>query len=247
MIIDVNVNYGNWAFRRLNFDSLRKLEEKLGKNGIDIAFVSHLGGVLNYQEVDEYNEELYKLINKRGNFRFVPIVNLNLADAEEKIEKFKFIKIVPNYHFYSINDKKFHNLFRKISDLKTILFLQLRFEDERNQNPLFKINGVKVEEIKRFASNFPEIKMVTLCAYFNEVVELCKLDNIYSDISFVENYKTLKSLLERVSADKILFGSHTPFLYTEAQIAKIEYSEVGKEEIEKIKYKNILSLIERPF
>jgi predicted TIM-barrel fold metal-dependent hydrolase len=244
MIIDINVHYGNWAFRRLGIDNLKKLEKKLRDNGIELAFVSHIGGVLNYQEVDEYNEELKKKIKGNEHFRFVPIVNLNLADAEEKIEKFKFIKIVPNYHFYSINDKKFQNLFRRASDLKIVLFLQLRFEDERNQNPLFKVQGVNIEEIKRFALDFPEIKIIALCAYFNEAIELCKIDNIYSDISFVENYKTIKSLLNYVPPEKVLFGSHTPFTYLEAQIAKLAYSGIGEEEIEKIKFKNILTLME---
>jgi predicted TIM-barrel fold metal-dependent hydrolase len=242
MIIDVNVHYGNWAFRRFQIDDLRKLERNLLKNGIDIAFISHLGGVLNYQEVNEYNEELYKLIKDKRNFRFVPIVNLNLADAEEKIEKFRCIKIVPNYHFFSINDGKFKKIFRKMSDFKSVLFIQLRFEDERNQNPLFKVQGVGAEEIKKFALDFPEIKIVALCPYFQEATELCKIHNIYCDISFVENYKTIKTLLDYIPADKILFGSHTPFLYTEAQIAKLTYSEVETEEIEKIKHKNILKL-----
>jgi len=242
MIIDVNVNYGIWPFRKFYIDSLKKLEKKLKENKIDFAFISHLGGVLNYQEVEEYNNELYKKIKGNKNFYFVPVINLNLKDAEENIEKFKFIKIVPNYHLYSINDKKFTKIFRKISDLKIVVFLQMRYEDERNQNPLFKVKGMDIEEIKKFASNFPEIKIILLCSYYREAIELCKMENIYSDISFIENYKTIKTLLNYIPADKILFGSHTPFLYTESQIAKIEYAEVKKEEIEKIKYRNILEL-----
>jgi predicted TIM-barrel fold metal-dependent hydrolase len=243
MIIDVNVNYGFWPFRKFHIDNLAKLKKKLKENKIDLAFISHLGGVLNYQEVNEYNEELFRKIKKNNFFYFVPVINLNLKNAEENIEKFKFIKIVPNYHLYSINDRKFLSIFKKISDLKIVVFLQMRYEDERNQNPLFKVKGMDIKEIKKFALNFPEIKIILLCSYFREAVELCKIGNIFSDISFIENYKTIKSLLNYITADKILFGSHTPFLYTESQIAKINFAEVKKEDIEKIKYKNIFSLI----
>jgi len=102
-----------------------------------------------------------------------------------------------------------------------------------------------VEEIKKFALDFPEIKIIILCGYFREVIEVCKIENVYSDISFVESYKTLKSLLKEIPADKILFGSHAPFLYVESQIAKLTYSEIGKEDLEKISSKNILSFFDR--
>ncbi|MGC8976472.1 MAG: amidohydrolase family protein [Candidatus Ratteibacteria bacterium] len=243
MIIDINVNFGTWPFRRFQINDLKKIEKKLKINGIKYAFISHIGGVLNFQEVEEYNEQLYKKIKNQKFFIFVPIVNLNLPDADEKIEKYRLIKIVPTYHFYSLNDKKLIPLFKKISDKKIIIFLQMRYEDERSHNPLFKIDGLEIEEIKKFALEFPEIKIIILCGYFNEIIQLCKIENIYSDISFVENYKTIKSLLNEISSSKILFGSHMPFFYIESEIAKLKYAEIEKEDLKKISYKNAFSII----
>lgn len=242
MIIDINVNYGYWPFRRFQCNSLKKIEKKLYENKIKYAFISHLGGVFNFQEVEEFNEELYKKVKDKKNFYFVPIINLNLPDVEEKIEKYKIIKIVPTYHFYSLNEKKFIPIFKKMTKEKTILFIQMRYEDERSHNPLFKIDGLKLEEIKKFSFEFPEIKKIILCGYFREVVQLCKIENIYSDISFVENYKTIESLLKEIPSSKILFGSHTPFLYIESIIAKLKYSEICREDLEKISYKNAISI-----
>jgi predicted TIM-barrel fold metal-dependent hydrolase len=237
MVIDVNVNYGIWPFRRFEINTVKKIEEKLKKNGIDYAFISHLGCVFNFQEVEEYNKELIEKIKNHRRLNLLPVINPKVCDIEE-IENLKAIKIIPGYHFYSLNDRNFNTLFKKINDKKILLFIQMRYEDERSHHPLFKVKPPALEEIKQFALNFPEIRIILLCGYFNEIVQLCKIENIYSDISFVEHYKTIKSLLCKIPADKILFGSHTPFLYLESQIAKIKYAEVKEEEIEKISFKN---------
>ncbi|MCX8082301.1 MAG: amidohydrolase [bacterium] len=242
MLIDVNVNYGNWPFRRLSINTIKGIEKKLRKNKISKCFISHLGCALNFQEVEEYNEELHKKIKDNKFFCFVPAVNPALTDAEEIIENFRYIKIAPSYHLYSLNDKKFSYLFQKISDKKILVFLQMRYEDERSHNPAFKIGSPSLEEIKNFAVNYPDIKIILLCGYFSEIIQLCKIDNVYSDISFAEYFKTIKSLLKEISPDKLVFGSHTPFLYTEAGIAKLGYAEVEKDIVEKVAYKNIINL-----
>lgn len=242
MIIDVNVHFGYWAFRKLSMGTLREIEKKLKENKISKCFISHLGPVLNFQEVDAFNEELEKKIKNNIFFIFVPIVNPILLNSVEYLEKYKFIKIVPSYHNYSLIDKRFEIFFKNVSDKNIIVFLQMRYEDERSHNPVFKVKSPSIEEIKEFAYNYPEMKMVLLCPYFSEIIHLCKIDNVYSDISFAEHFKTIKALIKDVSEDKILFGSHTPFLYTESEVAKIEYSEVEMEKLEKIMYKNIMKL-----
>lgn len=242
MIIDVNVNYGDWPFRRLSIKNLKGIEKKLKENGIESCFISHTGCALNFQEVDEYNKELKEKIKKNKFFHFVPVLNPVLANSEESLEKYKFIKIIPSYHNYSLTDKKFSSFFKKISDKKMIIFLQMRYEDERSHNPVFKVKSPKVEEIKNFALNYTEIKIILLCAYFSEIVELCKINNIYSDISFAEHFKTIKNLLKYISEEKLLFGSHTPFLYLESEIAKLHHSELENSTIEKIASKNIIKL-----
>ncbi len=245
MIIDVNVNYGIWPFRKFPIDSLKKIEKKLRKNKILKSFISNLGGVLNFQQVNEYNDELRQKVKNNDFFYFLPIINPVLSDAEEKIEEFECIKIIPSYHYYSLNDKKFSSFFKKIASKKILIFLQMRYEDERCHNPAFKVISPEIEEIKKFAFNYPEINIILLCGYFNEIIQLCKIDNIYSDISFAEHYKTLKYLLNEISPNKILFGSHTPFLYVESEVAKLGYSDVEDEIIEKIRYRNIIKLLKR--
>ncbi|MCM8772168.1 MAG: amidohydrolase family protein [Candidatus Omnitrophica bacterium] len=243
MIIDVNVNFGYWPFRRFQVYKINDIEKKLKENGIKKCFISHLGPVFNFQEVEEFNKELKNKIKNNKFFYFVPIVNPILADAEENLEKYKIIKLLPSFHNYRLSDKKFYQFFKKLSDKKIIIFLQMRYEDERSHNPVFKIKSPEIDDIKRFTFDFPEVNVIVLSCYFTEIVQLCKISNIYSDISFAENFKTIKSLLKEISEDKLVFGSHTPFLYVESGIAKLEYSDVKKDIIEKISYKNIIKIV----
>jgi len=41
---------------------------------------------------------------------------------------------------------------------------------------------------------------------------------------------TVAALLKEIPASRVLFGSHTPFLYTESALLKIQYAETGQKE-----------------
>jgi predicted TIM-barrel fold metal-dependent hydrolase len=45
---------------------------------------------------------------------------------------------------------------------------------------------------------------------------------------------TIARILRDVPAEKILFGSHTPFLYTRATTMKTEYAEIDKKTLQMI-------------
>ncbi|NLG36007.1 MAG: hypothetical protein GX548_11695 [Lentisphaerae bacterium] len=101
--------------------------------------------------------------------------------------------------------------------------IQMRVEDERNQYPLMKVSGVPVAEIITLAKAFPAVPIVCLCAYFGEAVELVqKTQSVHVDLAFLETFRTLPALLAKIPADRVLFGSHTPFLYTRPAVLKLE-------------------------
>ena len=244
MIVDVNVNYGFWPFRKFN-----QRVETLAKEGIDYIFLSHLGSVFYFQDPDIYNKELREKFKNKNNFFIISTINPTIPGWEEIIEENNFtaVKIIPGYHLFSLLDKKIYPFFRKISDKNIPLIIQMRFEDERNLYPLLKLPKVKIEEIEQIALNFPEIKIVVFCPYFFEAVKLGKIENVYIEISFVEKFKTISSLVKEIPSDKIIFGSHTPFLYPQAAISKVKYAEISEEEKEKIYFKNAAKIFSLNF
>ena len=62
-----------------------------------------------------------------------------------------------------------------------------------------------------------------MSAYLTEIKELAAAGpQLYFDIAFAETMNTMQRLTESVAADRLLFGTHTPFFYPEAAISKVE-------------------------
>ena len=53
---------------------------------------------------------------------------------------------------------------------------------------------------------------------------------------------TVKDLLEQVSAEQVLFGSHTPMLYTRAAVMKWQLADVSEEIKQQIAHGNVQQL-----
>jgi len=139
----------------------------------------------------------------------------------------KAIKIIPNYHNYSLIDPLLVPFMRILASKRIPLMIQMRIDDERNQYPLMKIPGVDWRAVVQFANAFHETPVVCLCVYRSEAVELVqKTRNVHVDISFIEFFQTLPTLLRSIPPDRILFGSHTPFLYTESAVMKLKSAQM---------------------
>ena len=127
----------------------------------------------------------------------------------------------------------------------SLLIIQMRLGDERNQYPLLKVAGVDYKEIIKLANRFPEIPIICLCPYMREAILLVKeTRNIYIDISFIETVNTVTALLKEIPATRILFGSHTPFLYTRSAIMKIKSAENSEKDLNAIMFNNAHCLLE---
>ena len=64
--------------------------------------------------------------------------------------------------------------------------------------------------------------IIALCAYLGEARGLTALArNVHVDLSFLETLDAVAAALADIPARQILFGSHTPFLYTRAAVMKL--------------------------
>jgi len=116
-------------------------------------------------------------------------------------------------------------------------------EDERRQYPLMKVPGVSVDDVLVLAAAHPELSILCLCPYFHEACRLV-LESCYVciDISFCERENSLRVLLEKLPAERVLFGSHTPMLYTRANGMKLDCAEISPADRERIAGGNALRL-----
>jgi hypothetical protein len=229
MIVDVNVSLGSWPFRDFSVDSAEKLNRCLKKLHIGQAWVrSSRAAFLTDTEVD--NEKLRCKLKSYPDLIAVPTVNPVLSQWKKSARDSVIINIYPSYHRYRVDSREICQLAEKLVKKKGILLITMRMEDSRGMHPDCFIPDVPVEGIKFIADKYPELKIICLNATVFEMEKLLdEKPNIYCDTAYAESGDTIKNIIDKVDYSKIIFGSHTPFFYTGAELMKIEYSAVSSQ------------------
>ncbi|MBN1676080.1 MAG: amidohydrolase family protein [Kiritimatiellae bacterium] len=248
MLTDINVSLGFWPFQRFALDSAAKLSRHLKAEGISRALVSSVEAVL-YPDPDVYNRLLLRRTKPYRNLLPVPVINPLHPDWRNRLRSYaatraaNAVKIFANYHSYSLRSRPVRDLAEELAGRKAPLVIQMRLEDERNQYPRMKVPGVKAADVAKLASRYPAQSFVCVCCYWNEAISLVReADNVYVDISFTERLNTVEALLRDVPAQRLLFGSHTPFLYARAAVMKMTAARIAKRDREAIASKNAARL-----
>lgn len=200
------------------------MAKQLRTAGITRAFVSSMDAVL-YPDPAVCDSELFKTVSAERMLIPVPTVNPCFSDWRTRAAGtgLRAVRIVPNYHQYALDAPAVTCLVDVLSKARMPLIIQMRVDDERNQYPLMKVPGVDCESIIRLANAHKTVPFVCLCAYRYEAVQLVKkTKNVSVDIAFIESFKTLPTLLKEIPAERVLFGSYTPFCYTASAVAKLD-------------------------
>jgi predicted TIM-barrel fold metal-dependent hydrolase len=122
--------------------------------------------------------------------------------------------------------------------------VQMRVEDERQHYPLMKVPGVSAEGVIALANKYPSLRIICLCAYLREAEQhVSGTENVWVDTAFIEYMDTIRHTLDRIPANRLLFGSHTPFLYTRANAIKLDASGAPKRALNAIAYGNVRRLL----
>jgi predicted TIM-barrel fold metal-dependent hydrolase len=226
-LVDVNAWLGSWPFQYVNDDTARLLEARLLAEGIDQAFVGSPEAAFN---PDCMAANQVHLVRLAGSSVLRPVMALDPTKGDWKdilsLSRDKgvaAIRLFPGYHCYELSSAPALAAIEAIAKAGTFaLFVQMRMEDERTHHPLCKIPAVSVPSIVDMANQFPGLTVVAICPYNHEARELGKGPaNLLFEISHVETLRTIASLLEAVPAERVLFGTHAPFLQPRAAVMKI--------------------------
>ncbi len=250
MIIDVNVSLGRWPFQEFEQDTPSKLAAHLEREGISAALVSCIDSIL-ARDPDSGNRRLFAGLKKHPSLLPVAVINPLLADWPDRLGEYAGIspvcgvKIYPGYHGYGLGSKEMGPLMKRLEDDVLPLMIQSRIEDDRSQFPSMMVKPVGVDEISAFASRHPGNKIICLCLSRGEAAGIMKTArNVYADISYMDGLNGIPELLGEVSSDRVLFGSHTPFLYTASARMKMMYREISAQVRGRIESGNISGILE---
>ena len=116
-VIDTNINLFQWPFRRLPFDTVPELIEKLRSLQIDQAWAGSYEGVLQ-RDLAGVNLRLTEACRKQSNGLLLPFgsVNPQLPDWRDDLRRcheehhMQGIRLHPNYHGYTLDVPEFAEL-----------------------------------------------------------------------------------------------------------------------------------------
>lgn len=236
-LTDVNVWLGHWPFQLFAVDTAGALARLLDAEGITRALVSAAEAAF-LPDCAEANALLARRLKGSTGLIPVPVVNPAMGNWRDVLLRARdagapAVKLLPGYHCYGLGDACSLELLEELArEPLGPVMVQLRIEDERAHHPLCRIPGVDCGAVIEAARRFPSLVVVALCPYFAEAARLlAETENVCVDLSFVEHMRTVGSLLDgapggRRTEGRVLFGSHTPFLYTRAATLKLDAPDV---------------------
>ena len=239
MIFDVNVSLGVWPFRPLRFTTPAGLFQHLAEYGITAGLVRSAAAPFT-ADLDAANVQLSQVC--RGtDFIPVPAVRPEYGNWRALLGG-PAVALYPTFHNFSLSAPATLEMAATLAASGTALVIILREEDERGQHPHCRIPSLPAREPDEFARRLPPATVMVLNGYLPEIVQWTA-PNLYSDFAFAEAFPSLPTLLKGFPAERLLFGSHSPFFYTSAAIAKLAGAELDHKTIEKIQADNLKGII----
>jgi len=251
-VIDTNVSLFQWPFRRLPLSETGALLGKLHARGINQAWAGSFEGLL-HRDVAGVNSRLAAECRDCGSNVLVPFgtVNPSLPDWEEDLRRcdeehhMPGIRLHPNYHGYSLNAPEFERLLRLATERKLVVQLTTAMEDQRTQHPLLHLDDVDLTPLADVMKRIPGAKLVILNhkatgATFSSLV---KTPGVYFDISRVNATDGVARVMRTLPADRVVFGTHAPFLIYESTMIKVSESDLTETESSAVLHQNADSLV----
>lgn len=248
MIIDCNANLGNWPFRRTTYNDPASLLERLGRVGIERAWVTLLDAVM-YKNVHAGNAPLAEMV---ADFpALLPVATINpiwpawekdLAECAGPLG-FRGVRVNPNYHGWALGDAVFGELLTAAGELGMFVEIAVRMTDERHHHPLVMVPPVNLAPLPAAAASHPSVSVVVANVKNGEAAALAHSGelpgNVYFEMSHIESINGVKTTADAVGIERVLFGTHAPYYYPEAAHLKVfTESELSEAEIAAISHEN---------
>lgn len=244
-IIDTNVSLFHWPFRRLPLGETETLVEKLNALGIERAWAGSFEGVFQ-RDVRAVNRRLADACATRDQLVPIGSINLELPAWEDNLKRcgeepnMPGIRLHPNYHGYSLDDEKFPKLLNLAANLKLFVQIAVALEDSRTQPAKLHVSDVDLTPLPEILRQHPESRVQLLnWRPRGAVLELlANTPGVFFDTARVESTDGVATLLEAVSRERVLFGTHAPFLIPEASLIRVHESNLSEAEFRSVLHGN---------
>ena len=230
-LIDTNISLFEWPFRRLPLDRTEALVKKLRSLGIAEAWAGSFEGVL-HRDMAGVNSRLTEECAKHAELVPIGSVNPALPDWEEDLRRcaavhqMPGIRLFPNYQGFKLDDPRFGRLLELARKAGVFVQIAVALEDTRTQHPTVQVPDVDLSPLPGLVERTKGVK-VELLNYRprGSLPEaLRKAERIFFDTSRVEGTDGVPKFIEQLSPERVMFGSHAPFLIPEAALIRVHES-----------------------
>lgn len=226
--VDTNVSLFQWPFRRLPLDDVDALVKKLRLLGVTEAWAGSFEGIL-HRDVVGVNDRLAEVCG--GYAELVPIgsVNLELPDWEHglqrclEVHQMPGVRLHPNYHGYTLADKRFERLLKRVTRAGCFVQIATAMEDTRTQHPLVRALEVDLSPLPKLmrATAGARVQLLNGRLKGSELEALGQTPGVYFDTARSEGTDGVGKLMESVPPERVMFGTHAPFLIPEAALIRV--------------------------
>jgi predicted TIM-barrel fold metal-dependent hydrolase len=227
-VVDTNVNLFQWPFRRLLLDRTEVLVRKLRSLRIDQAWVGSFEGLL-HRDITAVNQRVFD--ECRQHPELIPIGSINpmLPDWQSDLKvcfgqfKVPAIRLHPNYHGYTLAEPVFAEVLRRVASAGRLVQLCVAMEDVRTQHPLMRVPDVDLSPLADVMKAIPQarVQLLNYRPRLSVPDSLAQIPGLYFDTARVEGTDGVATLLHSVKGERVMFGTHAPFLIPEASLIRV--------------------------
>ncbi len=237
-IIDSNVDLFRWPFRRLPLDNTDKLVQKMRNLNIGQAWAGSFEGLLQ-RDINGVNQRLAETCARYEELIAFGSINPSLPDWENSLQicrethQMPGIRLHPNYHAYTLDDPRFARLLELADEAGLLVQIAVTMEDVRTQSPLLRVADVDLKPLPALMENLPGLKVQLLNLRPRSVLPagIASRPNLSFDTARIDSTDGLAKLLRRLPSDRLMFGSHAPFLIPEAALIRVAESRLSDAEL----------------
>jgi predicted TIM-barrel fold metal-dependent hydrolase len=256
MLIDTNAYLGPYAFRQLRHNTPPELLRLMDRKGIDKALVSNASAIT-YRNTQPANEELAAMTRQHRD-RLIPAAVINpfyagwRDDLKSCHEEFGFraLRLYPKWHHYSPADACCLELVHAAAKLGMVISIPLRAEDSRQRSWLVDVPDLTPAELVPLLKACPQARFLLLngVGYAGSPLGQKAPDmpaNYWIEISRLSAVlaNEIGTLIGRLGADRVVFGTGMPFNYPDPALVKLEVLDASQEDREKIRWQNAAALL----
>lgn len=251
-IVDTNISLFQWPFRRLPLDNVAVLVKKLRALGIVQAWAGSFEAIL-HRDLVGVNQRLAEACQPYPELVPIGSINPELPDWKHDLERciveyqMPGIRLYPNYHGYALQDPRFTELLQRATAAKRFVQIAVTMEDTRTQHPLIRVEDVDLAPLAQQVQSVPGARVQLLGARTRLplLASLAGAAGISFDTSRVDGTDGIVQWLRTISADRLMFGTHAPFLIPEASLIRVYESDLAEAAIRKLLSENALQLSRR--